>query len=108
MELLDRDVGPGGLVKCTFADEADGGRLIVDYQQDIEANVEHAKRLANDSQYSADGIKKGMWHVAHIPDVVIVELLGIGIDIWRAPAREIIAGLKRLHKDHLITTTKRV
>lgn len=107
MELLDTDISPSGLVKRTYATEHDG-KLVVDYQQDIEANVAHATALRNDPSYSAAGMKKDFWHVAHIPDVVIVELLGIGIDIWRAPAREIVGGLKRLNKEHLLTTTKRV
>ena len=107
MDLLDIDISPSGLVKRTFATEHDG-KLVVDYQQDIQANVAYATALRNDPAYSAAGMKKDFWHVAHIPDVVIVELMGIGIDIWRAPAREIVAGLKRLHKEHLITTTKRV
>lgn len=106
-DLIDIDISPTGLVKRTFASEHDG-KLVVDYQQDIQANIEHATRLRNDPEYSAAGIKKELWHVAHIPEVVIVELLGIGIDIWRAPAREIVGGLKRLNKEHLLTTTKRV
>lgn len=107
MDKIDTNVSSSGLVTRTYTDELTG-KLVVVNEQDIQANVEMATRMRNDPEYSADGIKKGMWHAAHIPDVTIVELMGIGVNVFTASAKEIVAGLKRLHKDHLLTTTKRI
>lgn len=85
-----------------------GDKMLIRKTGDISANVEYATALRNSDQYSSDGIKKGFFHAAHIPEVVIVELLQIGVNVYRASAREIVAGLRKLNKDHLITTRKRV
>jgi hypothetical protein len=83
-------------------------KLVIRKDADISPNIDYATLLRNDDQYSSDGIKKGFFHAAHIPEVVIVELMQIGVDVYRASAKEILAGLRRLNKDHLITTRKRV
>ncbi|MGA0210021.1 MAG: hypothetical protein ACO3LZ_08895 [Candidatus Nanopelagicales bacterium] len=90
------------------ADLTPDGTMIVRHEQDLEPHVEYAKKLANSDEYTRQGIKKGFAHAAHIPDVVVVELKQIGIDVFRASAREIITGLKRLNKEHLLTSRKRL
>lgn len=107
MEKIDHTISDQGLVTRTYTDELTG-KLVVCNEQDIQAQVDMATRMRNDDQYSANGIKEGMWHVAHIPEVVIVELMGIGVNVFTAQAKEIIAGLKSLHKEHLLTTSKRI
>jgi hypothetical protein len=97
----------GGVLTRTFTDEATG-KMIVRKEQDISGAVEYATRLRNAEQYSSEGIKKNWMHVAEIPAVVIVELKQINIDVYTASAKEIVAGLKLLHKEHLLTTTKQV
>jgi hypothetical protein len=105
-EKVHADFSDGGILTSTFVEQ--DGTIHVQKQQDIQANIDYATRLRNAEDYSADGIRKGMWHVAHIPDVVIVELMGIGINVYTAPVKQIVAGLRTLHKEHLLTTTKQI
>ena len=107
MDLIDQYIGANGVRTRTFTDELTG-KMIVRKDQDIEAQVAYTTKLRNADQYSSDGIKKGMMQVCHIPDVVIVELMGIGVNVFKADAKTIVAGLKKLHKEHLLTTNKRV
>jgi hypothetical protein len=47
-------------------------------------------------------------HAAHIPEIVIVKLLRIGINVYHASGQEIIAGLKKIGYDNLITTRAKI
>jgi len=46
------------------------GDVHIETVQDVEGHLDHSRELANDDQYTKDGIKDGMWHYAHIPIVV--------------------------------------
>ena len=83
-------------------------KLIIHKDADLTTNHEFAKSLRNDDDYSKQGIKRGFFHAMHIPEVVNVELLSIGIDVMRASPKEIAAGLRRLGKEHFITTRKQI
>ena len=106
MDKINQDL-IGGVLTQTFTDEATG-KMHITKSQDISANIDYATTLRNADQFSRDGIKKGMWHVAHIPDIVIVELRQIGVDVFKASAKQIVAGIKQLNKEYLLTTTKQV
>lgn len=107
MDKIDSWIGTDGVVNETSVDPLTG-RFVVKKKQDIEANLEYATALRNADQYSSDGIKKGWFHVAHIPNVVVAELLQHGVNVYRDSAKEIVAGLRKIGKDGLITTRKRV
>lgn len=107
MERIDKTINRSGLVTEILTSELDGA-MHVAYKQDLEPHIEYATALRNNEQYTREGIKKGMMHAAHIPDVVIVELKQIGVDVFTASAREIIAGIRRLGKDYLLTTRARI
>lgn len=83
-------------------------RLVIRKDADLAQNHEFANALRNDDDYSKQGIKRGFFHAMHIPEVVQIELLQIGIDIFRATPKEIAAGLRRIGKDHFITTRKQI
>jgi hypothetical protein len=51
------------------------------------------------------GVKKSWAMAGHIPDITIVELRQIGIDVFTAPLKEIRAGLKKLGKEGFIWKT---
>ena len=106
MEKIKHEFDPltGIVTQTGFVDD----KLVIRRDADLTPNVEYATALRNDDQYSRDGIKKGFFHAAHIPAVVVVELLHAGCDVYRASAKDIVAGLKRIHKEHLLTTRKRV
>lgn len=83
-------------------------KMVTRTESDCSLNLEYATTLRNSDEYSREGIKKGFFHAAHIPAVVVVELMQNGIDIYRCSAKEIVAGLKRINKEHLLTTRKQV
>ena len=105
-EKIDSHFADTGILTTSYVDME--GMVHIKKQQDIQQNLDYATTLRNADDYSAEGIKKGMWHVAHIPDIVIVELLAIGVNVYRDSAKSIVAGLKTLHKEHLLTTNKRI
>lgn len=107
MEKIDQTLDESGLRTTIYTSELDG-KMHVRHEQDLEPHVEYATALRNNEDYWKQGVKRGFAHAAHIPDVVIVELKQIGVDVFKAPAREIIAGLKRLNKENLLTTRARV
>lgn len=43
--------------------------------QDVEPVLDMNKNMANDEQYSKDGIKDGAWHYASIPTVIQLKWL---------------------------------
>jgi hypothetical protein len=83
-------------------------KIVIRKQADLTPNLEYATALRNSDEYSAQGIKRGFMHVAHVDEISQVELLKIGIDVLRATPRQIVAGLRRLGRDKFITTRKRI
>jgi hypothetical protein len=83
-------------------------KMVTRTESDCSLNLAYATQLRNSDEYSREGIKKGFFHAAHIPALVVVELLQNGVDIYRSTAKEIVAGLKKINKEHLLTTRKRV
>lgn len=108
MEKINVEYNPtnGVWTQTGFVDD----KLVIRHESDLSAAVERATALRNAEQYSKDGIKNGLWHVAEIPMEKVLELKKIGVDIFapNCSARQIIAGLKKLGAEHFMTTTKRV
>lgn len=49
----------------------------------MEGHLDHSRELAQDDQYTRDGIKRGMWHYAHVPIVVQMRWLSeYGMKDW--------------------------
>lgn len=105
MEKIKHEFDPttGIATVAGFVDD----KLVTRQTQDVSASVEYATALRNDDDYSKQGIKRGFMHAMHIPAIDQIELMKIGIDIFTAKPRDIAAGLRRLGKDHLITTRKK-
>ena len=72
--LLDRDPLTG--VEEWFEYDPSNGNVTIEMLQDVEGHLDHTNELRNDEQYSKDGIKRGMWHFAHIPNSVQMRWLG--------------------------------
>ena len=54
----------------------------IETTQDVEPYLEIAKACRN-SDYSKDGIKAGWWHLAYLPDVIVLKLLNEdGVNIY--------------------------
>ncbi len=108
MERLDRTFNPHtGVLTDVSAHEVEG-KLVIRKQQDIEPYIERATMLRNNDDYWKQGVKQGWAHAATIPPITIVQLMKIGVNVYKAPGREIVAGLKKLGMEHLLTTRARI
>jgi hypothetical protein len=59
------------------------GEVHIETRQNTDTNLDWAKRLKNDDEYTKKGIKNCMWHYAHIPPLVQVKWLNeYGIENW--------------------------
>jgi hypothetical protein len=89
-----------------WEDRTQDGRLQVHYRQDVEGVLNYTKALRNDSMTDA-GIKRDMWHYAHIPQVVIYEMLyKHGVDIFNKDHTKKVFELINREYPHLKTTSK--
>lgn len=65
--------------------------------QDVQPYLERNKRLANDADYRANGIKESWWHAASIPNAIITKWLReFGVDVYN---RDHWPRVKRLLND---------
>lgn len=69
--------------------------------------IDYAKALANDDDYSKRGIKESYWQVGYIPPEVCVKWLGEGFNPYTAHPSEIIARLRKPEYAHLRTTHRK-
>lgn len=58
------------------------GKMQIKRWGDVEPIIDKNKALQSNEEYKHHGIKKGMQHVAHIPDAVILKWRTEGIDIF--------------------------
>lgn len=87
------------------------GKMHVNYSQDITAAMDRNRKLRDAPEYSKTGIKRDMWHVAHIPDSVCLKIMTEdGLNPYTCGARELMAHLKK-NRDkygYLFTTSGQV
>ena len=102
MEKINQDLSNTGVFTEYFADELTG-KLVTRTRQDLEPSLEYVKSIKSDA-YWHEGVKKSFAHACHIPEVAIVKLKGIGIDIFdsNTTARQIMAGMKQLEMGHFV------
>lgn len=105
MDLLNQYTYGGGVNVTVETTEADGGKLVIRKQQDIEPNIEFARAMANDADAWKRGVRNSWAMAGHIPAITVVELRQIGIDVYTAPLKDIRAGLHRLGKEGFIWKT---
>lgn len=106
MEKFSQEFDPltGVVTQHGFVDD----KLVIRKDVNLQPLIEQATAMRNDDDYSKQGIKRGFFHVASVDPITQVELMKIGVDLYRAKPKEILAGLRKLNKDHLITTRKQV
>ena len=107
MELINYQQDPLTGLK-TIVQVDNDGVMHTTYEQDLEAAVQRTRTLRNDDDYWKQGVKNSFAHIASIPDVVVMELRKLGINVYTAPVKDIVSGLHKLNKPHLLTTTKNV
>jgi hypothetical protein len=79
-ELIDHDPLTG--VSTWFEPLEEEGKFLVHHTQDVEAALERNVRLYNEPEYKRTGIKREWMHYAHIPDVVVLQWMKEGIDVF--------------------------
>lgn len=79
-ELIDYDPITG--ISLSFDYNEQTGKLALFHDQDVEPILEQNQQMQNDTDYKSDGIKRGWQHVAHIPDIVIMQWKQEGIDVF--------------------------
>lgn len=111
-ELLSFDPFTGMRVWFDYDENQDETQLY--YEQDgqlVEEILEDNKKMANDAEYTRNGIHDSMWHYASLPVGVVMKwLVEDGIDAykqehWPAVARKLndpeYAYLKTTTKKHI-------
>ena len=104
-KVLEHDRFTG--ITTTFEQEESTGVVHVAKHGDAQAGLDYAKALANDPDYSKEGIKKGFWHYAHIPAIVMEQLYKHGINPYAPGTTKAIIKYINENCPHLKTTDKR-
>lgn len=103
-ELISTDAS--GLTQ--HIDIADG-KFSVHTSQDVAPILENNLLLRNDEDYSRSGIKKGFWHAATIPTVIVHKWMKEGVNVFDPKqVREVNAKLNSPEYAYLKTTKKRL
>lgn len=94
--IVDDTTDPTGLrTRLAFED----GKMKVHYSQDVSANIERNTKLRNAPEYAKEGIKRGFQHIAHIPNVVCLQIKNEGgPDAYNCHPKELKAWLLK-HRD---------
>jgi len=113
-ELFSHDPDTGMKIWFDYNEITD--EVTLEYDQDAEPVLELNKAMANDTDYTSQGIKREMWHYASIPNGVAMKwLLEEGLDIydenaWPQIMRKLndpmYGYLKTTHKKHSIEAFK--
>lgn len=94
MDKVYEDVTPDGM-KLEAHVEADG-LMRFSYKQDAEPVFEHVQTQRVQNNQWQRGVKQGMVHALTIPSGVVMELMGLGINVYQAPFKDIARGLHQL------------
>ncbi len=105
--LLDFDPLTGKKVIMDYRDDGRDVRVIT--QQDLTPLLDRNRALANDEDYTRQGIKEDRWHYASIPEVLWPELLqkhGVDMKAKRMDWPRLFRVINE-HYPYLKTTHKR-
>lgn len=78
----------------------DDGRVHVSYEHDAQPAFETILKARNHGDVWGNGMRDDakMTHAYHIPVGVVMELYALGINVYTAPAKDIVAGLHKLNR----------
>lgn len=72
------------------------GRLVIKADGDVSPHIDFSTKLRNADGYTQEGIKKGLWHCVHIPELIAMKMLTEdGFNVYTEPAREVRKFLSR-------------
>ena len=82
------------------------GKVLIRTEGDAEGNLEYSKAIRNDTDISKQGIKKGIWHVAHWPPSVQLEMMTkFGVDPISNPKEAI--KIAKVHYPYCLCVEKK-
>ena len=104
--ILDYD--PFSRITRTFDYIPETDTAVVHSTQDVSLILDANKELANLPDVTAQGIKKGWWHYATIPNIVIEKWLNeLGVDVYnKHHEKEVFKLLNQPEYRYLKTTAK--
>lgn len=88
MRVFEKTYDPVTGITTTIGSEDD--KMVVKTDADVSAALDYAQKLRNSAEYSKAGIKAGLWHTVHLPDIVILKMkMEDGFDAYSASAKEL-------------------
>jgi hypothetical protein len=72
--VLDHDPLTGITTYFDYERGVTGDRVHLTHVQPVDSIIDQAKTLANDADYTREGIRNDMWHYARIPLNVFLEI----------------------------------
>ena len=105
-ELFSHDPMTGLSVWMDYNELTD--EVVLQYDSDVEPLLEENKILANDNDYTKQGIKQSMWKYADIPSTIMMKwLIEDGLDVLDDNAwPQVLKKLNDPEYRHLKTTSK--
>ena len=70
--VLDHNPLSGETIYFSFNDHDD--QVVITHEQDVTSYLRDAHYMATDAQHTRDGISHDMWHYAHVPNNIIIEM----------------------------------
>lgn len=94
--IVEDTIDPTGLrTRIAFED----GKMRVNYSQDVSESIDRNTKLRNAEGYAKAGIKADFQHIAHIPNVVCLQIRSEGgPDAYSCHPKELKAYLLK-HRD---------
>ena len=57
--------------------------MTITHEQDVSRHLDLAHEMAVDQNYTANGMKRDMWHYAHVPNTTVLKMLQEdGVDLF--------------------------
>lgn len=92
--LVEYDPSSGITQYCQY-DEAEDTTYLIEEYDDLAPTLDLCRKLANDEDYTRQGMKAGFWHFAFIPNMLIHK--------WR-----IEEGIRFFDRDHQAAVARKL
>jgi hypothetical protein len=103
--LLDFNPLSGEAVWFQYDQHSD--QMTVTHEQDVSRHLDYAHERSADGNYTRKGIKNDVWHYAHVPNVVIMEMKSKhGVDFFDKNHAKRVFELLNTEYKHCKTTDR--
>jgi len=88
------DYNPSTGATETFEYNHETGGFSIETVEDVEPALEFARGMRNDPEITKQGIKNSWWHIAHLPDTIILKMRQEdGVDVYNPNHAEAVGRL---------------